>query len=122
MYKVDPTYSGQAPQPSGDLAKVCDVLMQKMQAGFEEVLQAIKTYPLAHSAESAGLEARRRAMEELQRGGGEGGIYHHILSNNVLRERAFELFKNASLANDFMLYPAEYRHLFLDDLLAKLHK
>lgn len=117
MYKIDPTFSSTPmATPShhtSDVGKVLDSVLSKLQSGFDEVLQTIKTLPHS-SVEATLLDARKRCMEELNK-----EQYAKILSNAVTRDQAFNLFKDASLAVDFMLYPQDYRHLFLEDLLNK---
>eukprot|EP01039_Chlorochromonas_danica_P003732 gene3732-4081_t len=121
LYKMDPAFSGgipmatPAPGPSNaDMLKLFEALAQKMQAGFDELHNAIKNLPLSNNVDIANMEARKRCMEELQK-----EQYAKVLGNPQNREKAFEIFRDVGTANDFMLYPQDYRHLFLEDLLNK---
>jgi hypothetical protein len=87
-----------------------------MQAGFDEILTTIKTLPTTSATpEVEALETRRRCMEVIQE-----KAYAKLLANNATREQAFLLFKeHPKVAEDFLLYPAPYRPLFLEELLQK---
>lgn len=114
MYKIDPAFSsGTNPMTPGgnELAKVLDTIVSKMQSGFDEILSVLKNN---NSNWEASLEPRKRCMEELKK-----EQFSKIMSDANTREQAFELFKDVNVAVDFMLYPSDYRHEFLEALLAK---
>lgn len=108
-----PSYPSE--DPAIEVERLGQAMLTKMGQGFDEILALLRQ--LQGNPESMAAEARKRAMEELNK-----EQYLKTMSHPLARQQALELFKDGEVATDFMLYPAAYRHVFLEELLAKAHK
>lgn len=79
-----------------------------------QVLTAIRAIPVPTLDELPGFAMRRRCMEELSK-----DQFSKVMHDHQQRDCAFELLKDPAVVNDFLLYPQDYRHLFLEDIVLK---
>jgi|Transcript_9888 hypothetical protein len=81
-----------------------------MKEGFDNLANLIKSYHTLQNIQTA--ETVKAAMTELNK-----EKYKGLMENPVNREKIFLHLKDTKTAHDFLLYPEEYRIMFLDDLL-----
>lgn len=92
------------------LDQATEILLQRMKEGFDNLANLIKSYHTLQNIQTA--ETVKAAMTELNK-----EKYKGLMENPVNREKIFLHLKDTKTAHDFLLYPEEYRIMFLDDLL-----
>ena len=102
--------SGSNPASLLSLDQATEILLQRMKEGFDSIATLIKSYHVMQNAQS--VDTVKTAMNELNK-----DKYKQIMDNTNHRERIFQQLKDAKVSHDFLLYPEEYRMMFLEDLL-----
>lgn len=92
------------------LDQATEILLQRMKEGFDSLAGLIKSYHGIQHTQST--ETVKAAMSELNK-----DKYKVLMENHNHREKIFQLLKDAKTSHDFLLYPEEYRMMFLEDLL-----
>lgn len=83
-------------------------VMEKVHQGFGEILEELK------KKRDVPVDPRKMAMDELNK-----DRYLPLLSDKPSRDILFNMFKDANLAMDFVLYPDNFKINFLQDILLK---